>query len=214
MRCTAASEVLIRGSCLLRIAIHGIVSCLAILHCPKQMENKLDDFVAGVEATFGQLVGSREELSSFLRAAEDFYLDFIGASRPSTSTACQGQLPFWRYLIYYATLTLDHAAESASDEEQDKYKDLASELSSCWPLLSVLVPQQYSFNDLHPDSQPSPQNLPDQPKKLGSPHRTTTIDLSPPRDTEISGQTQNAAYVARYGPTRPHLPRHPSVMRA
>lgn len=178
------------------------------------MENKVDDFVAGVEATFGQLARRPEELSGFLRAAEDFYLDFIRAPRPSTSTQSHPQLPFWRYLIYYATLTLDRAAESASDEEQDKYTDLASELSSCWPLLSVLVPQQYSFNDLQLDSQPSPQNLPDQPKKLGSPHRTTTIDLSPPRDTEIPGETEYGAYIARHGPTRPHLPRHPSVMRA
>jgi len=118
------------------------------------MENRVGDFVAGVETTFGKLAQSPEELAAFLRAAEAFYLDYIGAQSHSQTNRSAQELPFWRYVLFYSTLALDHAATStmAPAEEEDKmnvHKDLASEISSCWPFLAALITAQYRAEPSH-----------------------------------------------------------------
>ena len=175
------------------------------------MENRLEDFVAGIQATFGQLARSKEELTAFLQAAELFYLDFIGVSRPSESEQSindsTGELPFWRYLIFYVTLALDHAAESKSEEEAAKYENIASELSSCWPLLSILITQQYAAPPKEPQLD---LKEPSQSLMHGSPRHGTSAgtSLSSSRvDTAIQTDSIHDS------PPRPRILRHPSVMR-
>ncbi|KAK9897859.1 hypothetical protein P389DRAFT_169874 [Cystobasidium minutum MCA 4210] len=184
------------------------------------MENKVEDFVAGIEATFGQLARSPEELSGFLRAAESFYLDFIGASKPSTSTEATksdtSELPFWRYLIFYTTLALDHAATASNaeaysedGEDDETSKAVASELSSCWPFLSVLVTQQYNAL-AHPSQLDLP--LSSQSFMHGSlPEQGTSAEAS---SSASKADTALQTYNNHTTSPRPTMPRHPSVMRA
>jgi hypothetical protein len=109
------------------------------------MENRLDDFVTGVQITFGKLARSPEELAAFLRAAEVFYLDFIGAHTHTSTHRNASELPFWRYLVFYSTLALDHAASTLLEDQDDGItRDLASEISSYWPFLAALITTQYS----------------------------------------------------------------------
>lgn len=118
------------------------------------MENRVDEFTAGVEATFGHLAGSSQELAGFLQAARRFYLEYIGVVEASTSTRPDEQLPFWRYLIFYSTLGLDHAAAASPSDmdemERHRLQELAVTLSSCWPLLGVLVSHTYTAAQARP----------------------------------------------------------------
>lgn len=176
------------------------------------MENRVADFVAGVHATFGHLATSPDELAGFLRAARRFYLEFIGVSDGSTSSEADSELPFWRYLLYYSTLLLDHAAAKADEElELPQDRELAAELSSCWPLLGVLVSSQYT--PPHPTSALLPsEHVPSTAaiEVLGYPGNQATSSSmtspsrpAPPLLSEQSGKLP-----------RPLLHRHPSIMRA
>lgn len=203
---------------------HAYAECTAVTLSTsllgKAMENKVEDFVAGIEATFGQLARSPEELSGFLRAAESFYLDFIGASKPSTSTEATksdtSELPFWRYLIFYTTLALDHAATASNaeaysedGEDDETSKAVASELSSCWPFLSVLVTQQYNAL-AHPSQLDLP--LSSQSFMHGSlPEQGTSAEAS---SSASKADTALQTYNNHTTSPRPTMPRHPSVMRA
>lgn len=130
------------------------------------MENRLDDFLAGLQCTFGRLTQSEEELSRFLRSGKNFYLDLVGVNSSPFPYARRASpernihddtdapiLPFWRYLIFYSTLALDQAASPSpsrgslheNHEDLQMYKDLATEISTCWPFLSVLISGQFHY---------------------------------------------------------------------
>lgn len=186
------------------------------------MENRVGDFVAGIEATFGRFSRSTEELAGFLKSAERFYLDYSGIPRHYEANE-ENDIPFWRYLIYYSTLALDHAAaaggDASSDEDEDgEYNQAARELASCWPLLSVLVSSQYASVKSAAPAQtlPSPKkhgsredmDMPPFPATSGS----TLRFMSPPKVDKAIQTDDNGDDILSH--PRPDMHRHPSIMRA
>ena len=101
----------------------------------------LDDFLAGVDDTFGRLCGDEDERVDFLQAAREFYLDYSGYPQGSIA-----RLPFWRYLLHYAAVGLDETAERPDDREvEHDEQQLASHLSSSMPFLASIVTRSYRF---------------------------------------------------------------------
>lgn len=173
----------------------------------------MDDFVAGVEATFGHLARSSEELAGFLQASKRFYLDFIGFQDPVTSPQANNELPFWRYLVFYSTLALDHAATSTSLEtdelEEQKHRELAGELSTCWPLLGMLVSRQYAASAASQLSTAVP------PKESNDMHGSRRSAQASSLQTSTADKEHTAPTAADDASRpRPALHRHASIARA
>lgn len=176
----------------------------------------MDDFVAGVEATFGHLARSSEELAGFLSAARQFYLDFIGLQDPSTSTSGKNELPFWRYLIFYSTLALDQAASSTLDTdelEEQKQRELAGEVSSCWPLLGMLVSRQYTSYAGSLTSQTSKAVAATESNDM---HGSRESARASDTQTTTAGESRTAPFNSEddLSDPRPTLHRHASLARA
>lgn len=133
------------------------------------MENRLGDFLAGIEVTFGRLVQTAEERAAFLQAAEQFYLDLLVASssvpphqrHDGHAMSSSTSLPFWRYLLYYTTMAVDQVASvtTSNAEAMEQYTELAQELSSCWPLLAILASGHYAKPAVHQDLAASSSSL-------------------------------------------------------
>ena len=109
--------------------------------------SQLECFLAGVEATFGELCADDEEHDDFMLSARDFYEDF-SSSMAAGSPVMRSRLPFWRYILGYSSAGLDLAAYGG---DIDVVAPMAQELAAIWPFLPALVCKHYRDVPLPPN---------------------------------------------------------------
>lgn len=144
------------------------------------MAHRLDDFVAGVVATFGSCFMHQREVDDLAQAAQEFYLDLRGLPHGTMA-----QLPFWRYLMHASAVLVDRAAcmpvSASEQEEQDPdlaideaELEAATAMTSYWPFLATMVTRQYRYRHSH--------------RRAGSPQSVGTARTS--STAEVGVQTE------------------------
>ena len=174
------------------------------------MAHRLDDFVAGVVATFGSCLLHQREVDDLAQAAREFYLDLHGLPHGTMA-----QLPLWRYLMHASSVLVDRAASactSSASEEHDMAIDeaeleaAATAMTSYWPFLATMVTRQYRYRHRRADPPSSPSVTPPDTARISTAEVAVQTEEPPPEERQsdtddLAAAAAAAAAVAEEAPS-------------
>lgn len=155
---------------------------------------RLDEFLLGVEDTYGHLASSGDEKADFIQAAREFYLDYAGYGCGHLA-----RLPFWRYLLHFAAVGVDHTAGRPDDAEPSSLEEaVATQISSQYPLIAVLATRKYRYSS--PYAPASAVAAAKQRPKLTKAKSTTEIGCQTEVERPVAQQKEDEVPSPGYTP--------------